>query len=119
MGPSHGYTQAELDFAREAGLTLSQLDPAAGEIEGDAVAWNYVKGGPMVRPELEPELPTQLRKLHKWYLKVAKEGRQMIYFSPGKDHFLGQDEISITMEELFQFFNLRAVDISIVSCYTL
>jgi hypothetical protein len=74
VGPSHGYTQAELDFAREASLTLSQLDPAAEEIEGVAVAWNYVKGGPMVRPELEPELPTQLRKLHKWYLKVAKEG---------------------------------------------
>ena len=74
----------------------------------------------MVRHELHPEeIPTRLRALNKRYLEVAKEGRQMIYFSPGKEHFLGQEEISITMEELFQFFNLRALDISIISCYTL
>ena len=121
VGPSHGYTQAELDFARECGLSVSQLDPAAKEIEGAALAFNYVKGGPMVRPELHPEeIPTRLRALNKWYLKVAKQGQEMTCFAPGKDHFLGQDySLSITMEELFRFFNLSDIDISIVSCYTL
>ena len=85
----------------------------------DAVTWNYVKDGPMVRPELEPELPTHMRKLHKWYLEVAKEGRKYLVAQVGKDHFLGKDEIHIEMEELFHLFNLYALDKSIVSCYTL
>ena len=122
MGPSHGPTQAELDFARETGFSLSQLDPfAPDQFESAPVAFQYVKGGPMFRPELHPEeIPTRLRALNKWYLEVAKEGQEMFYFSPGNDHFLGQAyQLSITMEELFRFFNLRAIDITIVSCYTL
>ena len=114
-------TQRRLEFAAECGLTLSQLDPTAIEFEGAVVALNYVKGGPMVRPELHPEeIPTRLRALNKWYLKVTKEGQEMFYFAPGKDHFLGQAySLSITMEELFRFFNLRDIDINIVSCYTM
>ena len=75
MGPSHGYTKA--DFAREAGLSYTPL--LTEDIPmADAVTWNYVKDGPMVRPELEPELPTHMRKLHKWYLEVAK-GEKWLY----------------------------------------
>ena len=43
----------------------------------------------------------------------------MLIAQVGNEHFLGKDEIHIEMEELFQFFNLRALDISIISCYTL
>jgi hypothetical protein len=116
-----GSTQAQLDFPRETGLCLSQLDPyALDQFESAPIAFQYVKGGPMVSPKLNPsQLPTHLRKLNKWYLEVAKEGREMIYFTPGKDHFLGHQEITISMEELFRFFNLRDIDIGIVSCYTL
>jgi hypothetical protein len=121
VGSSHGPTQAQLDFARETGFSLSQLDPyAPDQFESAPIAFQYVKGGPMVSPKLNPsQLPTHLRKLNKWYLEVAKEGREMIYFTPGKDHFLGHQEITISMEELFRFFNLRDIDIGIVSCYTL
>ena len=43
-------TQRWLKFSTECGLTLSQLDGKGPEVEGTAVAFNYVKGGPMVRP---------------------------------------------------------------------
>ena len=72
--PTYGRVNV-MDFARECGLSLSQLDPFAPEIEGAAVEFQYVKGGPMVSPKLHPSrLQTQLRKLNKWYLDVAKEG---------------------------------------------
>jgi hypothetical protein len=117
----HVSIQRRLEFAAECGLTLSQVDPTAPEIEAAPLAFNYVKGGPMVRPGVHAEdLPTRLRALNKWYEKVAKEGRTLFYFMAGKDHFLRQDYwIPITMEELFRFFNLRDIDISLVSCYTL
>ena len=114
-------TQRRLEFAAECGLTLSQLDATAPEIEGAAVAFNYVQGGPMVRPGVHPQdIPTRLRALNKWYERVAKEGRTLFYFMAGKDHFLGQEySLPTTMKELFRFFNLRDIDISIVSFYTL
>ena len=114
-------TKRRLEFAAECGLTISQLDGKGPEVGGAAVAFNYVKGGPMIRPGVEQEdIPTRLRSLNKWYERVAKEGRTSFYFLAGKDHFLGQEyPLPIQMEELFRFFNLRDIDISIVSCYTL
>ena len=88
---------------------------------GAPVAFNYVQGGPMIRPGVEQEdIPTRLRSLNKWYERVAKEGRTSFLFLAGKDHFLGQHyPLTIYMEELFRFFNLCDIDKSIVSCYTL
>ena len=53
VGSSHGPTQAELDVARETGFNLSQLDPYAPDrFESAPVAFQYVKGGPMISPKL-------------------------------------------------------------------
>ena len=74
----------------------------------------------MVPPGVAEDLPIRLRALNKWYDKVAKGGQTQFYFMAGKDHFLGQEyAIPIQMEELFRFFNLRDIDISIISFYTL
>ena len=41
-------------------------------------------------------------------------------FMAGKEHFLGEYYvISIDFVELFRFFNLRDIDVSIVSAYAL
>ena len=41
-------------------------------------------------------------------------------FNAGKEHFLGEDyPVSIDFGELFRFFNLRDIDVAIVSAYTL
>ena len=79
-------TNRELQFAADCGLSLSQVDPwGAAEIQRAAVAFNYVKGGPMVRPGVNQEdIPTRLRALNKWYERVAKEGRTQFYFMAGK-----------------------------------
>ena len=41
-------------------------------------AREYVPGNPLVRPEQVPLLSTQICKLHDWYLREVKMGRQML-----------------------------------------
>ena len=66
-------TQRKLEFAAECGITLSQVDGKGPEVGGAPVAFNYVKGGPIIRPGVEQEdIPTRLQSLNKWYERVAK-----------------------------------------------
>jgi hypothetical protein len=62
--PSH------YDFATDGGLTLSQL--MYEDIPKASVARQYEKGKSLVPSEIERNLPTQMQKLHKWYMHAAK-----------------------------------------------
>ena len=75
----------------------------------------------MVPPEVAKNLPTRLRSLHDWYMKSAKRGQTQFMFNAGKEHFLGAADypVSIDFGELFRCFNLRDIDVAIVSAYTL
>jgi hypothetical protein len=114
-------TARELQFAAEAGLSLSQVDPYGNApLPSSGLAFNYVKGGPMVPPEVVKNLPTRLFSLNTWYEKVAKEGKTQVFFMAGKNHFLRQEyEVPIDFAELFNFFNLRDLDLPIISAYCL
>jgi hypothetical protein len=83
------------------------------------VAWKYVVGEALVRPERIPHLPTQLRNLHDWYMRVAKEGRRMLLLKYSKEHYFREGELIIEFDELFQLFNQDALDKTIVSSYCL
>ena len=86
----------------------------------DKFAWQYKEGEDPVRPEKRPLLSTQMRKLHEWYLEVAKEGREMLMAAVKMKHYnFQEDEIHIELEEFFQLFNQDALDKSLVSCYCL
>ena len=66
-------TQRKLEFAAECGMILSQLASKGPEVGVAEVAFNDVKGGPMIRPGVEQEdIPTWLRSLNKWYERVRK-----------------------------------------------
>ena len=114
-------TARERQFAAEAGLSLSQVDPYGNApLPSSGLAFNYVKGGPMVQPEVVKNLPTRLFSLNTWYEKVAKEGKTQVFFMAGKNHFLRQEyEVPIDFAELFNFFNLRDIDLPIISAYCL
>ena len=107
--------------AADCGLSLSQVDQNGdAPLPASALAFNYVKGGPMVRPEVADDLPTRLRSLNQWYEKVTKRGQTQVFFMVGKKYYLRQEyEVPIDFEELFRFFNLRDLDLSIVSAYAL
>ena len=85
------------------------------------VAFSYVQGGPMVPPEVANNLPTRLQSLHDWYMKSARRGQTQFMFNARKEHFLGEADYSVSIDfaELFRFFNLRDIDVAIVSAYTL
>jgi hypothetical protein len=105
------------DFAVEAGLTLSQL--IHEDIPKAPIARQYEKGKSLIPPEIEINLPTQMRKLHKWYLQAAKGTQDFLLMKITKGHFLGEDLVHIEFDELFQLFNQDELDKSLVSAYVL
>jgi hypothetical protein len=83
------------------------------------VAQQYEKGKSLVSPEIEINLPTQMRKLYKWYMHAAKGTQQFLLMKITRDHFLGEDLVHIEFDEFFQLFNQDALDKSLVSAYVL
>ena len=83
------------------------------------LAWRYVHKQSLVRPEEVVRLPTQMRRLHEWYMKVAKEEQASLWLAHKKEHYFSENQIFIELEENFQLFNQYALDKAIVSCYCL
>jgi hypothetical protein len=104
-------------FASEAGLSVTQF--LSEDIHKADLAWTYKKGERLVTLVKEKGLPTQMRKLHEWYIVVARSEREMLVVKVTYEHYLGEDEIHIDFEELFQLYNQDALDKSLVSGYCL
>ena len=101
------------------GLSVAQVIGDSGFPMAE-LAWKYVEGGSLVRPEQIPNLQTQMWRLHEWYMQASKEGNTMLIVAVREEHyFRGNDEIYIDFEELFQLFNKDTIDKSLVSCYCL
>ena len=83
------------------------------------LAYKYAPGESLVRPKQVNHLPTQLRRLHDWYMEVIKEGRTMLMVKVTKEHYIRDNDMCIMHEELFQLYNQDVLDKSIVSCYCL
>jgi hypothetical protein len=107
-------------LAAEMGVTIAEL---LGEqdvnIPKAPVVPTYELGMPFVTQERSAELPTAMRSLHNWYLRVVKEGRIMIVAKVPEEYYFRPDEIHIDFSELNQLYNFRALDKSIISCYCL
>ena len=85
----------------------------------DQYAWRYVHGQSLVRPEAVKFLPTQLRLLHQWYMKAAKDGQDHLWVAYRKEHYFTDDAMYIPFSDIFQLFNQDAIDKALVSCYCL
>ena len=107
-------------IAASLGCTVEQLVPDNKDgFVGPQLPYRYAYGKPLVRPEQIHDLPTQMRRLHDWYMDVTKEGRLYLYAKVRKEHYFHEDEIIIHLEELFQLYNQDALDKSIMSNYCL
>ena len=106
------------EFAKEAGITLSQLESEDIPIS-DQIVWKWEYGKPLLPPDQIEILPTQMRKLHDWYLKVTKVDRKMIVVKVTDERYIGRDEVQIYLEELSFLYKLDALDLSLVSTYCL
>ena len=83
------------------------------------IAYQYKYGKSLVRAEELPNLSTQLRRLHNWYLDACKDGQNWFMVAIKDKHYGRTDVMNIEFCELFQLFNQDALDKSLLSAYCL
>jgi hypothetical protein len=81
------------------------------------VAYKFVQGEDLV--ENVRLLSTSMRNLHIWYTNATKKGIEAIMVRVKDEHYFQEYSVSVEFCELFQLYNLRALDKSIISCYCL
>ena len=88
-------TDADRENARQLGITVEQLleieefpptDPK--ELE-----WAYVPGNPLVSPEDEKLLSTQMHNLHDWYMREVKSGRESLMVKVKREHYIHEKDL--------------------------
>nr|AAK92601.1 Hypothetical protein [Oryza sativa Japonica Group]AAP52262.1 transposon protein, putative, CACTA, En/Spm sub-class [Oryza sativa Japonica Group] len=107
------------DFINDTGLTTDQLLRGApfGKAE---VKYKYELGKPLVKPEQLQSLPTQMYKFHRLYMEMSATGREMIEVRIRDTDFLqGEDILWINYKGIYELYQLDALDVSIMSCWTL
>ena len=84
------------------------------------VPYRYVQGKSLVTTEVAKLLPTRMRQLNSWYMKVAKKGIIGIMAKVRKEeHFYDDYGVQIDFSELFQLYNGLPLDKAIISIFCL
>ncbi|XP_052159476.1 uncharacterized protein LOC127776981 [Oryza glaberrima] len=101
------------------GLSMEQLLEDAS-IETAPVMYTFKLGEPLVTPDKIRELPTQMYRFHQWYMDKSAMGREMFGARVrNSDYYQGEDVIWIRYKEVFDLYHLKALDVSILSAWTL
>jgi hypothetical protein len=67
-----------------------------------------------------PDLPTQIRKLHDYYMLASSNGMFMMGVTVNDEYyFRGEDAIWLNFEELYQLYHQDALNISFLSTWLL
>ena len=106
-------------FAADIGISLTQLEADDIPALMGPTRWTWEYGKDLVSPDELQNLPTQMTRLHKWYKNVTSEGRILIRVKITDEHFNGADEATIPIEEIYQLYQLDALDLSILTTYCL
>nr|XP_051190047.1 uncharacterized protein LOC127303345 [Lolium perenne] len=109
-----------IEQAANLGLTLRAV-LGLDEATMKDVVITYVSNGPLVEPAQEKDLPPQMTGLLNWYKAYIKlkNAKDYIYAEVRPEHHFKHYYVQIHRSELFQLFNLRELDKSIISCYVL
>ena len=128
------YDPRIINAARELNMSVSEANERAAamglsvaellgieEVPMGEIVRQYVKREPLVSREEEASLSTNMRHLHDWYKGHTKKKNMKDYFSADvrEEHHFKRYSIHIQLDELFQLFNQRALDKSIIGCYCL
>ncbi|XP_071677519.1 uncharacterized protein [Lolium perenne] len=112
--------EAAAALAAQVGCTVEELLSAHDAVLPIAdIAPKFVYGADLVSKERLHKLPTHMRNLHQWYIDACKENTSYIVADIPEDYYFRKEEIHIEMNELWQLFNLDALDKSLMSCYCL
>lgn len=124
--PRAPYGSEEVDMeevrrcARECGVPVEHLlSGHDGAFSVGEVAWKYELGKSLVRPAKLGSLTTYMRQLHTWYMQVSQKKESNLMIKIRDEHFFRDDSVCIDFQDLFDFYNLDALDKAIVSAYCL
>nr|CAH66543.1 OSIGBa0147J02.2 [Oryza sativa] len=108
-----------MEFISDTGLTVDQLVGGA-PIPKAEVAYKFELGKPLVKPEQLQSLPTQMYKFHERYMEMSTKGREMFGARIRNPDFLqGEDVLWIHFKDLFDLYQLDALDVSLLSAWIL
>ena len=112
--------KAAAELAASMGVTIADLLGSQDDnLPKATVVPQYKIGMPFVTPEQSAELPTAMRRLHNWYLQVAKQERVMIVLKVPEEYYFWPETIHVEFSELNQLYKFWALDKSVMSCYCL
>ena len=80
----------------------------------------YEYGKPLIKDE--KSLTTMMRRFYDWYMKTCREseGSNILTLRVRVEHDLvGIELLNVPFEEFFEFFNLKALDKLMITCYCL
>ena len=110
------------DFLAASGLSVEELATltAGADISKSDVVWPLELGKPLVKPEIERNLTTQMRRLHQWYMEQSGQGIQAFPVRYTEEYFLnGDDFFWVKFKCLYEMYKEDALDVSIIRAWTL
>jgi hypothetical protein len=108
------------DTAVGMGLSLRQMF-GIEEVPRGEISLQYVLWGPLISLVEEDDLSTHMQNLLNWYKVHIKKKNMNLYIMTDvreENHFKPY-LIHIQLDELFQLFNQRTIDKSIIASYCL
>ena len=85
------------------------------------IAPKYVRGQGLISREEAVKLSVHTHNLHEWYLGITSSTRTKDFFHAAvkKKHHFKEYSIAIQFDELFQLYNIRDLNKSILGVYCL
>ena len=82
--------------------------------------FRYKYGQPLVKPG-HPPLTKMMRRFHEWYMKTCCESaKDTLTLRIKEEHDLvGMELLSVELDKLFQLYNQKVLDKTLVTCYCL
>jgi hypothetical protein len=113
--------QGLIAFLGTSRLLMAQV-AGCDEIETHpgVARWKYKFRKSLVPPTVVLVLPTQMRRLHDYYMLASSRDDCMLGVRiKDEDYFHGEDVMWLYFEELYQLYHQDALDISFVSTWLL
>jgi hypothetical protein len=110
------------DFLATSKLSAEELArlTVGADIAKLDVTWPFELTKPLVKPDIERNLTTQMRRLHQWYLDYSRQGFQAFPVRYTDDYFLnGDGSFWVYFKDLYELYKADALDVSIVRVWTL
>ena len=80
------------------------------------IIWKFELGKDLVAPEQIPKLPTRMRQLHSWYKMQKSKLFGASYLD--EDLHKGEGRVWVDFEHLYHFYQQGALDVSIMTLWT-